>query len=138
VLRHLHHLAGAAADEATDGELLERFAAALDDKVSLRDVATGKEVLTFAGHKGPVLALAPTPDGKGMISGGSDGMACLWDLATGKELRRFQGHPGGITGAACSPVDQFAAMSGPDGTVHLWHLATGKALRQLQGQAGSP
>ena len=33
----------------------------------------------FAGHPGPVLAVAVTPDGRQIITGGDDRIAQLWD-----------------------------------------------------------
>ena len=36
-----------------------------------------------------------SPDGKTLVSGGSDGLVKLWDAASGKQILTFSGHHGG-------------------------------------------
>src|SRR5207237_4063818 len=82
----------------------EAIATTLDGKdVRLIDRESGKTIRTFvhdnpeASHFGgfpPVLAIAFSPDGKWMATGGyandkDDYFARLWDVETGKEVRRF-------------------------------------------------
>ncbi|MBY0395794.1 MAG: hypothetical protein K2X91_04895 [Thermoleophilia bacterium] len=51
-------------------------------------------MLELAGHTRRVLALAYSPDGSVLASGGSDGTLCLWEAATGALiLRRQVGFP---------------------------------------------
>ena len=56
-----------------------------DGKIKLWDVATLKERASFTGHTDRVYALAFTPDGKTLISGGGiqtkRGETKLWDVA---------------------------------------------------------
>ena len=40
----------------------------------------------FAGHPGPVLAVAVTPDGTQIITAGTDGTARIWDRASGQQV----------------------------------------------------
>ncbi len=51
------------------------------DKVCLLDVATGKVVHRFGSHRGPVGAVAFSPDGKLLASGSWDTTTLLWDVA---------------------------------------------------------
>ena len=51
------------------------------DGVALLDVATGAVVRRWTGHRGNVHALAFTPDGRRLISGGADASVLVWDVA---------------------------------------------------------
>ncbi|MEW6686866.1 MAG: hypothetical protein AB1393_11775 [Candidatus Edwardsbacteria bacterium] len=58
-----------------------------DDTVKLWEIATGREIRTFAGHKGWVNFVAFTQDGKHAISYSEvDHTIKLWDILTGKEI----------------------------------------------------
>ena len=46
----------------------------------LFDAGTGKELATLDGHRGAVAALAYSPDGTRLATGGADGTAVVWDL----------------------------------------------------------
>jgi hypothetical protein len=77
-----------ATDEATevvalaftpDGALL---AGATDATVHLWRTADGKRLTILEGHTGRVLALAVTPDGRALLSGGADGTVRFHDLTS--------------------------------------------------------
>jgi WD40 repeat protein/uncharacterized caspase-like protein len=69
-----------------DGKIL---ASAGFDEIKLWDVATGKELQTFAAGD---RAMAFSPDGKTLASGDSGGHITLLDVATGKKTRELVGH----------------------------------------------
>jgi WD40 repeat protein len=56
-----------------------------DRVVSLREVATGKEVAVFKGHEGDVTSACFSPDGRRVVTTSPDWTARLWDAATGRE-----------------------------------------------------
>ena len=60
-----------------DGQLI---ATAIDKDVVLWDFATGQRVRTLSGHSNFIMAIYFSPDGKRLVSGGSDRIAKLWDL----------------------------------------------------------
>jgi WD40 repeat protein len=55
------------------------------DGVALHDVVTGRVVKRWTGHRGLVRALAFTPDGRRLISGGTDASLLVWDAAAVRE-----------------------------------------------------
>jgi WD40 repeat protein len=48
--------------------------------VRLWDVTGGKEARGLAAHGAAVGAVAISPDGRAVLSGGADGTLCLWVL----------------------------------------------------------
>jgi hypothetical protein len=51
-----------------------------DPRCSLKlwDLANGREIKQFKGHRGPILCLAVSRDGRQLISGSADGSMRLW------------------------------------------------------------
>jgi WD40 repeat protein len=92
----------------------------------------GGELHTFLGHKGAVTAVAYSPDGKFLLSGGNDRTLKLWEVASGKEVRTFTGHRGAVTSVAFSPDGHLAISGSSDSTVRLWEVATGEQLRSTE------
>ncbi|HUI06909.1 MAG TPA: protein kinase [Verrucomicrobiae bacterium] len=107
-----------------------------DGTVKLWEVASGRELRSFAGHRGAVLGVVFSPDGKLALSGGDDTMK-LWDVANGRKLQDFAGRQGDVRSVAFSPDGKFALSGGDDGTVKLWDVASGRELRSFAGYQGS-
>jgi WD40 repeat protein len=110
-----------------------------DERVRVWDVAGGKEVLTLAGHRRPVLCVTFSRDGKRLASAGGDlhmrapSEIKVWDAATGKDLLTIP-DPDGFHALALSPDGKvLAAASSGRGPVKIWDAETGKKLWALKG-----
>ena len=81
-----------------------------------------------------IRALAFSPDGKTLASGGDDKMVRLWNVQTGKSVRVLRAGSG-VNALAFSPDGKMLAGGGDDKTLRLWDARTGQSLRALRGFA---
>jgi WD40 repeat protein len=88
----------------------------------LWDATSGKAIGQALPHAGAALHLAFSPDGKILLTGGSDGLARLWDVTTCKLLAPPWRHGGAIRGMAFSPNGRIALTCSVDGTARLWNV----------------
>jgi WD40 repeat protein len=80
---------------------------------------------TLRGHKGGVLAVAYSPDGRHIASADENGRLKIWNGATGQELLTLTGHTNGVTGLAYGPGGRRLASVSWDGTMRVWDASTG-------------
>src|SRR5206468_3309018 len=93
--------------------------------------------------KRPIYAIAFSPAGKMLASGGSaqperlgPPVVTLWD-PNGKELRTLTSHDGSVYSLSFSPDCKQVAGGGRDSkTVTVWDVTTGKAVSQIE--TGAP
>jgi WD40 repeat protein len=88
------------------------------------EVAEGKLIQVFQGHKDAIYALALSPDGATMATGSYDQKIKLWDVATGKEIKTLSGHNGCVYQLAFRPDGKILASASADRTVKLWDVAS--------------
>jgi sterol desaturase/sphingolipid hydroxylase (fatty acid hydroxylase superfamily) len=88
---------------------------------------------TLAGHKGAVLCVAVSGDGRHIVSGGADGTVKIWDAATGREERTLVGHRGFVHSVAVSGDGRRIVSGSADRTVKVWDAANGQEELTLTG-----
>jgi serine/threonine protein kinase len=101
--------------------------------VELWDLRNGKKLRTFAGHTGRVDAVTCSPDGRLILSAGSDQTVRLWDVSSERPLRQWKDLERQVRCVAFSPDAQRALAAGIDGPVRLWDLTSGEQLCRLEG-----
>jgi WD40 repeat protein len=108
-----------------------------DRRVTLWDLATGKEITSVVADTNSVRSVAFSPDGHLALSGGDDAIVRLWDLQTGALRQTMPGHAGPVSGLAFSPDGETALSASADKTIKLWQLSTGREMRTLSGHSGA-
>ncbi|MCB0192032.1 MAG: CHAT domain-containing protein, partial [Anaerolineae bacterium] len=82
--------------------------------------------------RGSVRAVAISPDGRQIVTGGDDRMVRVWSAETWEMLRQWRGHTLTVNAVAISPDGRQIVTGGYDGTVRMWSAETGEELRQLR------
>lgn len=100
-------------------------------QAAIWDVATGKKLHEFIGHKDVLYAAQISPDQKWLATGSYDHNIILWDIKSGKKIRTLSGHNGAIYDLAFSPDSSALASTSADATVKVWEVATGARLDTL-------
>src|SRR5206468_8771231 len=92
-----------------------------DSTVKLWQLASGRCLETLVGHTERVQALAWSPDGGTLASGGWDTTIRLWDGQDGTLRAVLQGHRGNVQSLAFTPGSRHLLSGRDDG-----HLPPGE------------
>ncbi len=103
-----------------------------DDVILLLDTTNGNHLKSFSGYSGVVYFINISPDGKYLLSGGTDATIRLWDVASGKEIKQLVGHSSGVITALFSPDGKNIISSSKDETIRLWSTESGKEIRKFE------
>lgn len=108
-----------------------RLATAGQTGAFLWDFATGQVRHRFEAHGVPVTAVAFSPDGRALLTGGRDGSIRLWAADTGAPLGEFAGHKREINALAFAPDGLSFVSASSDNSARVWSLESGELLRQV-------
>lgn len=93
-------------------------------KVKRWDVASGRTVMEYVGHKKAVLAYDLSKDGKRLVTGGGDGRIILWDLDTGDSLKTIASYREPIFDIRFNSDESKVLTSSWDATMKIHDLQT--------------
>ena len=121
----------------------ECFAASADSRtlfcsafegLSAWDLQSGMQATRFGGHKGGVIKVAYSPDGRRLITGGADAdrPAAFWNVETGEQRGSLRGSAQRVSAVAYSPVGG-CLLTAAGRSVVVWDLAAGDVRRVLKG-----
>ncbi len=111
----------------------------------LRMSETGNlvELFPLIGHAGPVLAVAFSPGGKGLVTASADRSLKVWSTEDGRLLRTFSQHTEAIHALAFRPWKAqdawpvFCASGSDDRTVRVWQPEIGRMVRIVRGHGAA-
>jgi WD40 repeat protein len=111
-------------------------AACTNDQTRLWDVASGRQVLTLAGHEAGAKAVAFSPTGGLVATAGVDGTARLWEFPSGAPRAICAAKCGQANCLAFTPEGRMLAVgsNAHTFTVSLWDPST----RERQGTLSDP
>lgn len=90
--------------------------------ITVWDLNSGKPRHFVSGLRGPVSALAFSPDGLCLASGGSDRTVRITNVESGGLLRTIRGHTDVVTSIDGSPDFDRLVTGSHDGTARVWDL----------------
>ncbi len=108
-------------------------AGTLQPSVQVWDMNRQRIRRTFFSHTKAVEAIAVSPDGRLVASGGQDREVNVWDPAASGTITRLGTHDGAVTALALSPDARFLASAGTDAKIKIWDLSTNTLRTTLQG-----
>ncbi len=99
--------------------------------IDIWDTRSGTRVRSLRGVGHDATALAAHPDGRRLVSGGSDGGVRVWDWVSGVCLLEMKGHPDEVTALSLSPDGGRLASACRRETIIIWNIENGIQERRI-------
>jgi WD40 repeat protein len=80
-----------------------------------------------------IRAIAFSPDGRYLASGGFDKSIRIWEVGTGREVRKLEGHGAVVASVAFNPDGRYLASGSHDKTIRVWQVSTWREIHSLAG-----
>ena len=96
------------------------------------DAASGQAKLAFPGSESHLTAVAYSPDGRHVATGGGGGDSTIrvWDVSTGKQVAHLRADTlCDVTSLSFSPDGKRIASGESGGSARIWDWASGQELR---------
>ncbi|MCE9532361.1 MAG: hypothetical protein K8T89_14755 [Planctomycetes bacterium] len=106
-----------------------------DGTIRLWDVAKGKLIAKWQGHKGAVSAITFRDKRGHLATAGEDRLIHVWDVASRKLLSTLKGHSDRIPSLAWQPKGEFLVSAGWDTTARVWDMSKPDPLMLLNSHA---
>ncbi len=98
---------------------------------------TGTLITSLVGHLTFVRAASFSPDGRWIVTAGTDGTARVWEFPSGVQRASLLGHNAAVTSASFDPSGAFTVVtSSDDGTARTWDAAVNPRMRLFSQLAG--
>ncbi|MCL4507521.1 MAG: hypothetical protein M1140_16105, partial [Chloroflexi bacterium] len=78
-----------------------------------------------------------SPDGRRVVTAGSDSDAQVWDARSGELIQRLQGHASGLWDADFSSDGRYVVTASRSGSVRAWDLDSGEVWPLARGHGDS-
>jgi serine/threonine protein kinase len=103
------------------------------NSIKLWDLEQLQPLRSLSGHLDLVTAIALSPDGKLLVSGGADKLVCLWELPSGRKLATLALHSDTVLALALSPTQRLLASSSVYDPISLHDLNQQRQISPLTG-----
>jgi WD40 repeat protein len=89
---------------------------------------------TIDAHKGFIRAVAVSPDGRFVATGGNDNFVRIWSAADGTLVKELAGHPRHVYNVAFHPSGTALVSGDLMGVLKQWDVATWNLTRELDAK----
>lgn len=102
-------------------------------EVKIFGAADGKHLQTLVRTNDALFAVAFSPDGRHVATGGADRTVTIVEITTGKMTQQIEGHSDWVMDVSWSPDGQQLVSSSRDKTAKVFDVTSGKCVATFNG-----